>query len=285
MVEGVQILMKSRVRFAMLLAMVVVFTAISSAQLTSPAAGPGGTASRQAKFPSVQFEVASIKPHARDASLNGGWGFTADGFSATNLTLKMLIFYAYNLEMDDQLRGLPKWGDSDHWDIEARLDSGTAAAMPKLDREQHMAEMRLTVRKLLAARFGLTVREETRELPIYELVIAKSGSKLEAAKTGVKRSGWSSGDGRISGGNVGADTLAGALSSSDDVGRLVVDKTGLKGKYNFKLKWTPERRQESADSGPSIFTALQEQLGLKLVPAKGPVEVVVVDHVEPPTPN
>ena len=264
------------------------FAALAVAVLTpglTAGAQTSATAAPKAKSPSLEFEVAAIRPHPQDGSTNGGWGFTADSFSSTNLTLRTLILYAYSLKVDDQLRGLPKWGDSAHWDIKARLDAGTAEALRRLGQEQRIAEMRLLVQNLLAARFGLRVHPETQELPIYDLVIAKSGSKLVVTPASVKKRGYSSGNGRISGMGMGLEALAYSLSMCDDVGRIVEDKTGLKDKYDVNLRWTPEGRPETADSGPSIFTALQEQLGLKLVPAKGPVDTIVVDHVEQPTPN
>jgi uncharacterized protein (TIGR03435 family) len=262
-------------------AAIAMFQAADSAA----AAQAGAAAAVAVKLPSPGFEVAAIKPHAKDASLNGGWGFTADSFSATNLTLRTLILYAYNLKTDHQLRGMPKWGDSDHWDIQARVDSETAEASRKLGQKQRTAEMRLLVQNLLATRFGLKAHRETQELPIYDLVIAKGGSKLAATTASIERSGWSSRNGRISGTGMDAEALAYSLSMCNEVDRIVFDKTGLKGRYDFTLKWTPEDEQEKADSGPSLFTALQDQLGLKLVPAKGPVDTVVVDGVERPSPN
>jgi uncharacterized protein (TIGR03435 family) len=243
------------------------------------------SAAQATRLPALEFEVAAIKLHPHDASMNGGWGFTADSFSATNLTLRTLILYAYSLKVDDQLRGLPKWGDSVHWDIKARVDPETAEALRNLGQEQRTAEMRLLVRNLLATRFGLRVHPETQELPIYDLVMAKNGSRLAVTAASLKKRGWSSGNGRISGKGMDVEALAYSLSTCDDVGRIVLDKTGLTGKYDINLKWTPEGRQETADSGPSIFTALEEQLGLKLVSARGPVDTIVVDRVERPSPN
>ena len=241
--------------------------------------------SPEAKLPSLQFEVAAIKPHSQDASMNGGWRFSEDSFSTTNLPLKTLIFIAYNLRSGEQLQGLPKWGGSDRWDIQAKIDGEAVPELRTLGREQRTDEHRLLLRDLLATRFGLKVHHELRNLPIYELVVAKSGFKLKAAAASDKDSGWSWGNGTFKGTDVGVDALSYSLSSMDDVGRMVENKTGLTGKYDIEMKWTPQGKQEAADSGPSIFTALEEQLGLKLVSAKGPVDVIVVDHVEQPSPN
>ncbi|HEV2135838.1 MAG TPA: TIGR03435 family protein [Terracidiphilus sp.] len=245
---------------------------------------PQATAAEE-NLPSLEFDVAAIKPHPQGASMNGGWRFTADSFSASNLTLKSLIFNAYDLKSDSQLRDLPKWGRTDEWDINAKIGGESLQELQKLDARQSYEEKRMMLRKLLATRFGLKIHRETKDLPIYELTVAKGGSKLAAAATSDKGSSWSWGNGRFDGTDVGADALAYSLSSVEEIGRLVVDKTGLKGKYDIKLNWTPEGNKETLDSGPSIFTALEEQLGLKLISAKGPVETIVVDHVERPTPN
>lgn len=241
--------------------------------------------SAEAKLPSIQFEVAAIKPHSQDASMNGGWRFSEDSFSTTNLPLKTLIFIAYNLRSGEQLQGLPKWGGADRWDIQAKIDGEAVPELRTLGRGQRTEEHRLLLRDLLARRFGLKVHHETRKLPIYELVVAKSGLKLKAAAASDKGGGWSWGNGTFKGTDVGVDALSYSLSSIDDVGRMVENKTGLTSRYDIEMKWTPQGKQEAADSGPSIFTALEEQLGLKLVSAKGPVDVIVVDHVEQPSPN
>jgi len=220
--------------------------------------------------------------------MNGGWQFTADSFSVTNLTVQQMLFNAYDLKMDGQLIGLPKWGDTDRWDIQAKIGDEAQQAMHKLNRLQYTNEIQLMLQNLLVQRFQLKSHSETRELPIYDLTIAKNGLKLKAAasENPVKWSaGWSMGSGKFTGKEVDFASLAKALSSCDDVSRIVVDKTGLTEKYDVHLKWTPDGQQETADSGPSIFTALEEQLGLKLVPAKGPVDVIVVDHIELPSEN
>ncbi len=245
----------------------------------------GASAQPGAGQPSIDFEVAAIKPHPPDGTTNAGWGFSGDSFSATNLTVETMLFFAYDLKMDSQVQGLPKWGDSDHWDINARIGDEGVQALRKLNRPDFTSEHQLLLENLLAQRFQLKIHHETRTLPIYELTIARSGPKLKAAVSLDKRSGSSSGDGRFDGGNIGIAALVSGLSDSDDVSRIVVDKTGLTGRYDIHLRWTPSDQQETADSGPSIFTALEEQLGLKLVSAKGPVDVIVVDHIERPTEN
>jgi len=189
--------------------------------------------------------------------------------------------------------------------------------LEKLPPEQRILQVRLRVQSLLADRFKLLVRDETKEIPVYALVIAKNGPKLREAKPGdTYPNGIKGPDGRshpgmwwVEGGKLTGQALPMAslvmiLSQSCqlELGRTVLDQTGLKGKYDIALKWTPDQSSagmfmgtagvkpgaESAppdSSGPSLFTAIQEQLGLKLESTKGPTEAIVIDHIERPTAN
>jgi uncharacterized protein (TIGR03435 family) len=147
---------------------------------------------------------------------------------------------------------------------------------------------------LLEDRFQLRVHTETRELQQYKLVIAKSGFKLRERKeeaSGAERAGTTVGRGLIQGYRVSISNLAGFLTG--ELGRLVVDGTGLTGNYDYKLEWTPDESQPNSGgdappadaAGPTVFTAVQEQLGLRLEPVKGPVPVVVIDRVVKPSDN
>jgi uncharacterized protein (TIGR03435 family) len=247
----------------------------------------GASTSQKATPPSIEFEVAAIKPHPPDGTTNGGWGYSRDSFSANNLTVGLMIFLAYDLRSDSQLQNLPKWCTTEHWDISAKLGEDAVEALRKLNQQESARERRVLLDDLLAQRLQLRMHHEMRTLPIYELTVAKGGLKIKPISNGdaEKPSGWSSGDGRFDGGGVGIFALVTTLSSTPDVGRLVVDKTGLTGRYDMHMKWTPSSQQESADSGPSVFTALEEQLGLKLVSTKAPVDVLVVDHIERPSEN
>ncbi len=166
------------------------------------------------------------------------------------------------------------------------MDEETAAALQKLPPKEQSEQRRLMLRALLADRFKLKVHQETKILPLYQLVIAKGGPKLKeshASKT------TTNGIGRLTAQRMTMASLTRILTVVTD--RLVVDKTGLTAEYDFDLRWTPDDLQESAGeipeavSGPSIFTALKEQLGLKLQPAKGPVDILVIDHIERPSEN
>jgi uncharacterized protein (TIGR03435 family) len=260
--------------------------------------------------PAPSFDVASIKP---DHSGTGLFRIKLEPgrFVANNVTLRFLLQYAYRVK-DAQILGAPGWIDSEHYDIEAKVDDSSAGVQRKLNRDEEGAQLRLMLQSLLADRFKLTLHHDTKELPIYALVVAKNGPKLHesaAAPDDPPPPGPLTPDGppprnsmrmmgrgnlSINAGNL--DTFAELLSHQ--LGLLIVNKTGLKGNYDFTLKWTPDEGQgrmpggppgDTAPppdaSGPSIFTALQEQLGLKLESQKGPVDTIVIDHVERPSEN
>jgi uncharacterized protein (TIGR03435 family) len=261
----------------------------------------------------LAFEVASIKPNnSGDGRVMVG-GSPGGRFNAVNVTPRMLLRLAYQVE-DFQIDGGPKWLDSDHFDVVAKAPDGVAIgpAVPG----SGPGPMQLMLQSLLADRFKLTLHRETRELPVYALVPARSDGKLgprltpsavDCAATGGRRGGpppaapqpgarpscgLRIGPGNFSGGGVSMAQLTQVLAQR--VGRVVVDKTGLAGGYDVDLDFTPDQMPPGPPppgvqlpridpNGPSIFTALQEQLGLKLESTKGPVDVLVIDHVEPPT--
>jgi bla regulator protein blaR1 len=220
-----------------------------------------------------QFEVASVKPTAtKDGSLT--FDFPPGGrFTARNLTVQMLLRIAYELQ-DYQISGGPAWITSAGFDIQA--SSGTG----ELPREQ----VRKMVQALLADRFHLALHRETRQLPIYTLVVGKTRPKLQAGDSSAPSS-YSVKMGQLSTRKMSMATLANILAS--DVKRPVSDETGLKGEFAFTLLWTTGLGESDVgqSSRPSLFTAVEEQLGLKLESGKGPVEVFVIDRVEKPSEN
>lgn len=236
----------------------------------------------------LKFEVASVKPSAPDALgmfiryLPGG------GLRFSGATLRNLISIAYGV-LPFQISGGPKWIDADRFDIDARLTTSDAAppSNPGLTRED-FRKADEGLRSLLADRFLLTVHQDIREQPSFALVVAKGGAKLQDS-TGSENFIRSVGRGLIKGQAVAVGQLA--LNLANELGRPVVDKTGLTGKYTFELKWdasVPSATQSSEATDPeggSIFTALQEQLGLRLESQKGPVKVLVVDRAERPSAN
>jgi uncharacterized protein (TIGR03435 family) len=254
--------------------------ALASRALSQAAAPPAPSAALKAPA----YDVVSIRPH-EETSNGSSWGSpTADGYEARNYSVRALIAQAYEINSSYQLVGLPSWASEQPFDLEARLDDDAAAAYRKLSDHGRREQAAPMLRSMLADRFKLQVHHETRELPVYALVIAKGGFKLKQAQGAENLYGMSTNWGLISvrGGPIGARFIVGL---SNFVGRVVIDKTGLTGYYDITLKWTPDEDQTAGAPGPSIFTALEEQLGLKLVATKAPVDVIVVDHVERPTEN
>jgi uncharacterized protein (TIGR03435 family) len=242
------------------------------------------------------FEVAAIK--LNQSGSGSSHSDTNNGrFTATNVSLKNLMEYqAYGIPGNRILDG-PKWLDSTKFDIEAKMDDSAADHLRTLAHGPRRLETQAMFQQLLADRFTLAVHWETRELPVYDLAVAKKGPKLQPTKEATEGSGTSSHNSRsgseFTAKGVTLPELAEALTQelSRDLGRDIIDKTEIKGRYDLTLKWTPDAgaatdsAASSADSGPSIFTAVQEQLGLKLEPAKAPVQVLVIDHAEMPSKN
>jgi uncharacterized protein (TIGR03435 family) len=270
-------------------------------------------AQNTANIPPV-FAVASVKPS------KGGVGVISerllekpDGFTATNLTLQMLIRQAYGVE-DNQVSGAPNWLNSKRYDIEAKMDKSVLDALQELSEDQRLLQRKRMLQEFLADRFRLTLHRETQHLRVYELVIAQNGPKFQEAVSGdTYPNGFKGPDGRVGAGMMrfGVGELTGQavpvsllvreLSrefSRELGGSIIEDKTGLKGNYDFKLQWTPgvtqapTDGQQGADSSPSgdssrpsLFAALQKQLGLNVASQNGPGETLVIDHVEMPSEN
>ncbi len=202
----------------------------------------------------------------------------------TCITLWGLIYNAYEVRsFQDHPPGLPAWADRDRFDVEAKADDDTTTVMQKLAIEKQEKLTREMLQSLLTDRFKLRVHYESKVQPVYELVSARGGPKLKPLPAERKPGGGRFGRGEITLHGRPVAVLAHFLSQF--AGRTVIDKTGLAGNYDIDLKWTPEDQQGTPDAGPTIFTAIQEQLGLKLISTKGPVEVLVVDHVERPSDN
>jgi uncharacterized protein (TIGR03435 family) len=220
------------------------------------------------------FEVASVKPSGPDDHLM--YRLQPGGrYLATNLTLKSLIANAYAVP-EFRISGGPGWRDLDKFNIEAKV------GRPLPPWPDSNKELNLMLQSLLEVRFKLTLYRETREQPVYELVAAKGGAKLKLAKAD-ESAGFEMDTGRIHGKAVPLEYLATNLAYL--LGRTVIDKTGLAGKYSFALTYTPDDAPPADTNGSSLFTALQEQLGLKLESSKGPVELLVIDHAEKPDAN
>ena len=248
------------------------------------AAGQVGSRVAQTAVEPLAFEVASVKvnkittdghTHVYQHQENGE-------FLAINITLKNLIQYAYVLP-DKQILSAPGWADDEHFDVEAKSDHMVDEQIQKLGSDEAKAEKQRMVRALLAERFNLAAHTETRELPVYALVVVRGGAKVKVSQT----NGTNIGLGREHLSDQGCTMAVLADQLARAVGRVVVDKTGMAGRFDFALQWTPDDSTvaRSDSSAPSIFTAVEEQLGLKLEPWKAPVPVLVVDHVEMPSAN
>jgi len=251
-----------------------------------------------------EFDAVSIKPsdpHDWRTMMRNMPGQA----NYTGVTVKMLIQQAYQVR-DFEIVGGPKWIESNRYDIVARPPAG-GPALPSdpttftdQQRETFRQVRAAMVRAMLADRFKLKTHKETRDLPVYVLTVAKGGPKLKISN-GINASDPDLGPGMIranqgslAGTQLDIPYLAETLSRLMD--RFILNKTGLDGKYDFALKWTPDQGSALGDAGapppppasadpPGIFTALQEQLGLKLDSSKGPAEVVVIDNVETPGEN
>ncbi len=271
----------------------------------------------------MSFDVASVKRSEPGEGYTnfpltlGSSNFTSVGnLMSVNVPLRLLVGFAFRLsagQMHFFISGLPDWVDSEWFDIEARAPISN----PSKD------QFRLMVQSLLANRFKLVMHEEERQLPIYALVLTKPGrtgpqlrTHIDDANCGGERHpnvppapaefsdlpcGWtimkpSSVPGRVRGGgrNVGLDYIAAFLTGTGFRGttpdRPVVNETGLNGNYDFSIEFVPDENAlpngvQPDPNGPSFPEALRDQLGLKLVAKTGPVDVLVVDHIEQPTPN
>jgi uncharacterized protein (TIGR03435 family) len=233
------------------------------------------------------FEVASVKPS--ESGLFGGVRPTEGGqrYVARGVPVRFMIKLMYHI-VDDQIVGGPAWMNTERFDVEGRAG-----------RPSSLRQLQEMFQTLVADRFRLQFHRETKQLPAFALTVDKTGPKLTANDNPDEVGDVSVGPstGKLPGMYVrkaSMSYLCWHLAQFPDVGRPVLDRTDLKGYYDFKLEFAPQTGGMMADGGgeaphtffgPSIFTALREQLGLKLVPEKGPVEIFVIDRIERPSSN
>jgi uncharacterized protein (TIGR03435 family) len=224
------------------------------------------------------FEVATIKP-ANPEELKGGFTVGGHRIYIESQSVEDLLWFAYAVHQKQIVDG-PAWLETQKFDIVGQAD---LEGIPNLRQTQEM------VQKLLESRLNLKFHREKRDLPIYAITLTKAGPKLiksaESPDALPTQSGGGGGGERARKftNNTMADFALGMQSFLD---RPVVDETGLTGKYDFVLKWaSDEIESNDPHVAPGIFTAVQEQLGLKLEPTKGPIDVLVIDHVERPSEN
>jgi uncharacterized protein (TIGR03435 family) len=240
-----------------------------SAQLANPLAKP------------LQWDVISVKPMSpQSCSAGGGLRPLPDGISAFCVPLAFVVESAYRLLDQSRIVGLPAWaGDSHMYAIEARVSGEDAAAFGKLSRDDKFRMLQ----QVLTERFQMKAHIETREIQAYELVIANGGSKLaQPAANEPSSSSFAAPTGDIKWANAPLTNLKFLLGR--EVGKPVIDKTGLTGNYDFTLEYAPAARADETGK-PSVFTALEEQLGLKLLSSKELVDVLVIDSIGQPTAN
>jgi uncharacterized protein (TIGR03435 family) len=223
------------------------------------------------------FAVATIKPHDPN-SRRQGWNVRGDRFIIENQTVTSMMMYAYSID-PHQVAGVPGWADNAAYDVEGITDTPGEA---NLRQQQEM------IQKLLADRFQLKFHREKRELPVYAVRVAKGGPKLTPAANPGREHGQ-----RASGQGTETTVFFTSASIADFIldmqfflDRPLVDQTGLTGRYDITLRYThDEAHTTDPNAPPGLFTAVQEQLGLKLDAVKVPIDVYVIDHVEKPSAN
>ena len=219
-----------------------------------------------------KFDVASVRPSKADSTASSGIYSGHGRIDARNVTLRRCILGAYGVG-PHQIAGGPDWVDTDRFEIQAKSEQ------PINDDDVLM----VMLRDVLADRFKLVVHRETRNIPALVIEVVKKGPKLEKSEGGEASTNSSSNQhgSSLDARNTDMDSFARILSRSMEL--PVINRTGLEGVFNIKLQWSREGVRQA--DGPTIFTAIQEQLGLRLRSEKAPVEMIVVDHAERPSEN
>ena len=255
------------------------------------------------------FEVASIRQNVSGSGREQVWR-NDNSYRVANLSLSELIRNAWGAHASAQLTGGPEVLLGEHFDITAKISDADTKRLSTMQRADSNRQVDLMMQSLLEDRFGLKAHTETKDLPVFFLIIVKSGVKFHASvpvpsstpgappephtSMNVR---WSSKSIDLAATNQTIDTLISWLARQQELeGQPLLDKTGLSGTFDYSVQWAPESmsaHSKASDpavpaddpSGPSLFTALQDQLGLKLESQKAPVEILVIDHVEPPSAN
>jgi uncharacterized protein (TIGR03435 family) len=274
----------------------------------SSAASGTGSAPPANASPAPSFDAATIKPIPPDSRPTRGWvgvQIQPDGIEFAWQTLPELLCYAYgykDLRFDGQVTGLPDWAKAQRYDVVAKMSATDVTGLQKLSKDEQEQLREAMLQSLLAERFSLSLHRGTKQIPVYEMVVAKGGIKMKDAATDPTPPQLGKGeDGKpLSTLRWSKDTtlmqaysmtsLANLLSMpAAFVGRPVLDKTGLASTYNFTLDWSIYSARAAAGNSPtddatSIFAALGN-IGLKLQPATEDIQTVVVDHVDKPSPD
>jgi uncharacterized protein (TIGR03435 family) len=281
----------------------MVFTAIPPTRGYSQQSATEPTPASQTEnqdTPPLAFEVVSIRPSKGDGWL---YKFTDDGFAGTAVPLYFFVRTAFYPLSTFQIAGMPDWAKATY-DIGAKVSDADVPAYQKLTQPQRC----LMLQQILVDRFKLKFHREKQQSPVYLLVVARSGLRLKPVPTPIETTsvygikGYNSNDGSTLPDHNGSVHLVAHPYSMAELAhrlswqrelqdKMAIDQTSLPGYYNFDLSWLPEQdatgQPTAAEpaTGPSLFTALKEQLGLELKPSKALVDTIKIDHLEPPTPN
>lgn len=238
----------------------------------------------------IHFDVVSIKENISGEE-RGLLNIEPAGHRiiATNVPMFRLIGFAYGKQRNDLVAGLPDWARTQRWDLQATIAEDSVAAFQALD----FAHQAALLQDILRDRCALQAHVGKKNVPVYALVVAKSGRELKRSPPQPNEpDGWdiTQTNGHLHGHDVPIEALLYMLSKVN-LDRQVVDRTGLHARYDFDLTFTPDDLVDLAATTsegsrpPSLFTALEEQLGLRLAPTRADVDAVIVDHIERPTPN
>jgi uncharacterized protein (TIGR03435 family) len=242
----------------------------------------------------MEFEVVSVRPnHSGAEQMNIMSPPMSNGVTITNMPLVNILQWACGITMSDQIVGLPGWATEDRYDIAAKVANEDVTAFRKVVDPIQRAPM---LQKILVERFNLKFHNQAKDLTVYALLVARGGVRMTEIQPAIAPNGMKDGGsrqrrrGQIKSMGQPMQPLIDVLTM--ELKRVVVDRTDLKGFYNFTLTWTPDDVNASDAhsnpeefSAPPLVTALQDQLGLKLERSKAPVQVLVVDHVERPSEN
>ena len=277
--------MRTRVGCVWAVVVAVVFGAAGALRAQDVANGATTQPRMMAKDADPDWDAVTVKP---SDSNDTDSGFQVHGrqILMERESVESMIGFGYGIHAK-QIAGAPDWAGTERWNIEG---------VPNVQGQPNMQQYETLVRKILAERFGLKVHTETRELPVYALRVAKDGATLASGKGIVKTAADPNGvldmHDRINGGQRHIQVSNGSIADIALVlkfytDRPLVDQTGLKGRYDFQLAWTFDETRAPTDgsAAPSLFTAVQEDMGLKLEPVKAPVDVLVIDKVERPGAN
>jgi uncharacterized protein (TIGR03435 family) len=244
----------------------------------------------------LEFDVVSVRPNrSGDEAMNIVSPPMSDGVTITNMPVENIIGWAYGITIRNQVSGMPDWAKQERFDIKAKVADEDVAAFHKVMDPIVRVSM---LQKILVDRFKMRSHYETRMFAGYVFVVGKNGSKMTEVEPPIGPNGVKDGGHRRVGRgeyeSFGMWMLPLVRQLMQELGCVVVDKTDLHGCYNYTLKWTPDDGRPGGDVagsmsgqsiGPSIFTAVQEQLGLKLEPTKVPTRVLVIDSIERPSDN